>query len=250
LVSRICKKCKEEYDIENFDKYKSKGKIYIEYRCKKCKSIYNKKYRKLKPPDPEKRKQYYIDNIEKLKLYKLENKALIAQQSKEYRLKNREKLLKYDREYNKINKEIKLKKNNVWNKNRRKNDPSFKLRKLISQSITIALKKNNHRRSDSCLNNLSYTIKELREYLESKFEVWMSWKNHGIYNPTTWDDSDPTTWTWQLDHIIPQSDLPYTSMEDENFKICWSLENLRPYSAKQNLLDGVLRVRHSKEKEE
>jgi hypothetical protein len=72
----------------------------------------------------------------------------------------------------------------------------------------------------------------------------MNWNNQGMYNSDTWNDNDPATWTWQLDHIIPQSDLPYTSMEDENFKKCWTLENLRPLSAKQNLLDGVSRERH------
>ncbi len=66
----------------------------------------------------------------------------------------------------------------------------------------------------------------------------MNWENQGIYNINTWDDNDSSTWTWQLDHIIPQSKLPYTSMEDENFQKCWALENLRPYSAKQNIKDG------------
>lgn len=28
-------------------------------------------------------------------------------------------------------------------------------------------------------------------------------------------------------------------MEDDNFKRCWALENLRPYSAKQNIIDGA-----------
>jgi len=27
-------------------------------------------------------------------------------------------------------------------------------------------------------------------------------------------------------------------MEDENFKKCWALENLRPLSAKQNIIEG------------
>ena len=53
-----------------------------------------------------------------------------------------------------------------------------------------------------------------------------------------------STWTWQIDHIILRADLLYTSMEDENFKKCWALSNLRPYSAKQNILDGTNRIRH------
>ena len=75
----------------------------------------------------------------------------------------------------------------------------------------------------------------------------MNWSNNGVFNSKTWDDNDPTTWTWQLDHIIPQSDLPYTSMEDENFKKCWALNNLRPLSAKINCIDGATRRRHKKE---
>lgn len=72
----------------------------------------------------------------------------------------------------------------------------------------------------------------------------MNWNNHGKYDSKTWDDNDSSTWTWQLDHIIPHSDLPYQSMTDENFLKCWALDNLRPLSSKQNLIDGTTRARH------
>ena len=72
----------------------------------------------------------------------------------------------------------------------------------------------------------------------------MNWNNHGLYRKNIWDDNDPLTWTWQLDHIIPHSVLPYKSMEDENFKKAWALSNLRPLSAKQNLLDDATKIRH------
>ena len=75
----------------------------------------------------------------------------------------------------------------------------------------------------------------------------MTWNNQGVYIPKIWNDQDPATWKWQIDHIIPQSDLPYTSMEDDNFKRCWSFENLRPLNAKQNFQDGILRKRHKDE---
>ena len=74
----------------------------------------------------------------------------------------------------------------------------------------------------------------------------MNWDNHGAYTPKTWDDNDSTTWVWQIDHLIPESDFDYTSPTDPEFKECWSLKNLRPYSAKQNILDGVNRTRHNK----
>jgi hypothetical protein len=66
----------------------------------------------------------------------------------------------------------------------------------------------------------------------------MTWDNQGKYDRKNWDDNAPTTWTWNIDHIIPHSSLPYSSMEDDNFKKCWALNNLRPLSAKQNLIDG------------
>jgi hypothetical protein len=75
----------------------------------------------------------------------------------------------------------------------------------------------------------------------------MNWENWGKYKPESWDDNNKTTWTWNIDHIIPHSDLPYKSPKDENFKKAWSLENLRPYSAKQNILDGTSRIRHKKD---
>jgi hypothetical protein len=74
----------------------------------------------------------------------------------------------------------------------------------------------------------------------------MNWDNYGKYNPKTWDDNDSSTWKWNIDHIIPQAKLPYTSEKDVNFKKCWSLNNLRPYSAKQNLLDGATKIRHKR----
>jgi len=74
----------------------------------------------------------------------------------------------------------------------------------------------------------------------------MNWDNWKKYNSKTWDDNNPATWTWNIDHIIPQSELKYESLDDENFKKCWALENLRSYSAKQNILDGCRKIRHTK----
>jgi len=82
-------------------------------------------------------------------------------------------------------------------------------------------------------------MQELKNHIEKQFKPWMNWNNRGPYKINEWNDNDPTTWTWQIDHIIPQAKLPYTSMDDENFKKCWALENLRPLSAKLNLFKGI-----------
>jgi hypothetical protein len=72
----------------------------------------------------------------------------------------------------------------------------------------------------------------------------MTWENRGVYDPTTWNDNDSSTWKWHLDHIIPHSTFHYTSMDDQAFKDCWKLSNLRPLAAKQNIIDGSTKIRH------
>lgn len=123
----------------------------------------------------------------------------------------------------------------------RKENVGFRIRTHISYSIWKMLKISKNK---SCLEYLQYTINELKAHLEKLFDPWMSWDNYGAYKKKLWKDDDKSTWTWQIDHIIPQSELSYISMEDENFRKCWALDNLRPLSSKQNLLDGVNRIRH------
>jgi hypothetical protein len=244
LVTKICKKCKLDLDIECFQKYNTtkNGKIYS-YRmqpCKDCKSIYMKNYA-LTNLDiiKSKKKIYYHKNINKIKEYRLKNKEHLSKMAKEYRAKNLLKLRKYDRDYWHKNKTSKLLKYYKWHHLKLLNDPVFKLRNNISKSIFRILKENgSSKKGLSIINFLQYTLKSLRDHIEKQFEDWMTWDNWGML--------DASSWKWNLDHIIPQSDLPYTSMTDENFKKCWALENLRPYSAKQNIIDGVTRVRHKK----
>lgn len=232
---RYCKGCKEEHPIDAFYIRKETGKPRAE--CKKCFNLKQmKRVNKNKTKYKNKGKNYY-----------LKNKEHIKQKAAEYRNNNKEKILAYQRRnvdkqkiYNKENREKILTRQVKYNKNKRKNDPIFKLRDYISTRIRNAINK----KDNSCLKYLNYTPQQLKEHLESLFEPWMNWNNHGQYLIKDWKDDDQSTWKWQIDHIIPCSILPFTSMEDENFKRCWALSNLRPLSAKQNLLDGVNKVRH------
>jgi hypothetical protein len=136
-------------------------------------------------------------------------------------------------------------------KDREDKKPAQELRSLISAQIRKALTRTNgNKNGQSFLAALEYSSMDLKEHIEKQFSLpgneWMNWDNRGTYHSNTWKDDDYNTWVWHLDHIIPQSDLPYTSMEEENFKKCWALENLRPYSAKQNVIDGANRTRHQK----
>lgn len=191
--------------------------------CSKTKNInefYNKKYKCIICY------KKYVKDYVTINGYKpRKNQEKYRAKVKRYLLKNKEKIAKRKQEYE---------------KNRKKTDISFKLRCYLSCKIKRMISK----KDTSCLKYLDYTPRQLKEHLESLFEPWMNWQNHGQYLIKDWKDNDQSTWKWQIDHIIPCSILPFTSMEDENFKICWALNNLRPLSAKQNLLDGVNKTRH------
>lgn len=185
--------------------------------CRDCVSLYNKKYRekncdKIK----EKKKEYYSNTLEQSRIKR--------------------------KEYRELNKDIIREKKREWKKKRKKENPQFWLKERISCAIYLALlKRKSKKNGKSIADFLPYTIEELKNHLESKFEPWMNWDNHGTYDRKTWDDNDSSTWTWQIDHIIPQSKFSYTSMEDEGFQKAWALENLRPYPAKHNIIEQANR---------
>lgn len=183
--------------------------------------------------------EYATKNQDKIKenkkQYYEENKETILEEQKAYYENNFDRIRVVKETYRLIHKEER----NKNQKARYENDPSFRLRMNLSTAISGFLKRSSSSKNgNSCSEYLSYTMSELKEHLEKQFESWMTWENQGRYDRETWDDNDSSTWTWQIDHIIPHSSLPYTSMSNENFKKCWALDNLRPLSAKQNLIDG------------
>jgi len=171
-------------------------------------------------------------------------KSCVNSKSKKYKEKwlanNKNKRKEYERQYylkNIVKFKIKSKttrfkeSKRIYKKNRRNNDVLFKIRENVSNAIFKALKRGKtNKAGKSILQSLNYSIQDLKNHLEIQFDNNMFWHNYGAY--------------WHIDHIIPQSDLPYVSMNDDNFKICWDLKNLRPLEAMQNILDGARRTRH------
>jgi hypothetical protein len=71
---------------------------------------------------------------------------------------------------------------------------------------------------------IGYTLQDLMCHIESRFLDGMSWDNRGL---------------WHIDHIKPLSSFKYKSYDDPAFKECWSLDNLQPLWAKDNLSKGA-----------
>lgn len=230
---KICSKCKSEYSDDMFE--------HNRRQCKNCRTDIMKRQNA----------KYYKENKEKFdeyhKNFVQENEGQLKEYRKNYRQKNRVIILTNKRRYYQNNKDkIKIS-CREYQRKRKKNDLVFKFRANISTLISRALKQQQSSKDGkSCLRHLPYTFEHLVVYLEKQFEPWMNWNNYGRYDTKKWSDDDQNTWTWNLDHVVPQSDLPYTSMQDENFQKCWALINLRPLSAKRNHLDGINKTRHVK----
>lgn len=149
---------------------------------------------------------------------------------KEYGAKNKQRINARSKAWREANPERVKEKIKRWHKEHRERvrelsreswqraSKERKLAKRISGSIKLSL--HGQTKSKAIFEKLGYTVEQLKEHISSQFKEGMSWDNHG---------------EWHIDHITPQSWLPFDSIEDENFLKCWSLSNLQPLWAKDNI---------------
>lgn len=141
---------------------------------------------------------------EKSKVWRLENKELVKSTSRKSYLKH---------------KEDRREPRRIYAYNRRKNDIIFALRSRVGSMI----RKNIDKDGNKSIDILGCSFEDLRVYLESKFEPWMTWDNRGLYN-------GELNYGWDIDHIIPISSA---KSEYELIKLN-HYTNLQPLCSKTN----------------
>ena len=101
---------------------------------------------------------------------------------------------------------------------------SFRVKENMSRNMRKSLMSQNLRKNGRHWEDLvGYTAQQLKDHIEKQFSSGMSWDNYG---------------DWHLDHIIPKSFFRYKSTDDIEFRYCWSLNNLQPLWAKDNMKKG------------
>lgn len=242
INNKICRNCEVEKDRIEFSKSKSNNdglKIW----CKDCCKDYKKKYA-LENADKisKKIKINYQANkkalISKVQIYEKKNPGRKKKYDENRRILHKEKIKEASKLKYINNKEAIIKSNAKYTSKRYKEDGKFRVRSQISSSVNKYLKNKGFTKGGSIFNYLPYSKIDLYKHLEDLFEGWMTWRNYGPYKINEWVDNDVNTWKWSLDHIIPQSKFEFMSMNDEGFIKCWALENLRPLSAKENVVKG------------
>ncbi len=202
-------------------------KIYREQNKDKIKEINKKGSKKYNEKNKtiilEKQKQYREVNKDNIQLYRDNNKDKINIINSEYYQNNKELLLEKQKEYNQINKEKINKYKNEWTKNKKLIDPLYKLKTSIRTSIYIALKRNGYTKKSKSYDILGCSFEEFKIHIESLWEPWMTWSNHGKYN-------GELNHGWDIDHVIP---LSSATTEEELLKLN-HFSNLQPLCSKTN----------------
>jgi hypothetical protein len=102
-----------------------------------------------------------------------------------------------------------------YNTNRRFVDPSFKLANNLRVRLNKAVQRNS---GISAVKDLGCSIEYFKKYLESKFELGMSWDNYG---------------EWHIDHIKPL--VRFNLLDSNELSAACHYSNLQPLWAKPNL---------------
>ena len=162
------------------------------------------------------------------------NKDKYLAQMKEYRKRNKEEKAKRDKAWARSNPEKRAIINKRYNSNpknkiksriaknkRYQRDPKVRLHNSISCGLRNCLK---NKGGQKAFDLLPYNIIQLKSNIEKQFQPGMSWENYG---------------DWHVDHKIPVSAFNFTKPEHIDFKRCWSLKNLQPMWANENMKKGA-----------
>jgi len=217
METKICTKCGIEKP--NTKDYFCIDRGSLTSRCRICRNEYYKIWKTKNVKKCRKyNKEYRIQNLDKLKLYKKEYKEK-TNYNNIYWNKNKNKI-KIRRKKNRDN-ENKLR--NKKRNERRKTDILFRLQEKIRVKLRKTFKNDGYKKKCKTFDIIGCTFEELKIHLELKFEPWMNWENHGLYN-------GQFNYGWDIDHIIP---LASAKTEEEFLKL-WHYTNLQPLCSKIN----------------
>jgi hypothetical protein len=217
-MTKVCTTCKINKPITDFSSHPL-GKFGVRSKCKLCSTEASKKYNN---KHKEERKQYYLNNKEKLlkqhKEYHLNNKEHIQKQTKDYRGRKDKQIKNQQKQWRKTHKSF-IKNKEKW---QLKNNIYFKLVFCLRRRLNIALK--NNQKSGHTLELLGCSIKKLKKHLESQFKEGMTWDNYSFYG-------------WHVDHIIPCAKFDLSKESEQ--KKCFNYTNLQPLWMQENLKKGA-----------
>ena len=148
------------------------------------------------------------------------NKEYMSQKHKKWYDKNKDRWNEYIKEYREKNVDKIRKIKRDYERNRKHNDPTYKLIANFRTAIYTVLKENNMDKYGHYFDILRYSPEELVVHLENQFTEGMEWDNYG---------------EWHVDHRLPITSFKFQEVGDNEFMRCWELNNLQPMWGDENI---------------
>lgn len=191
------KERKKEYD----KKWQKENRSLCSGYARKWREAHKEQYRKYM-------KRWSSENKDKIKEYKhedyLKHKERYVQSKNRWHAQNPEKVREAVRK----------------SCRKMRSTPRGHLSSSISRGIAYSISKGT-KGGNRWEALVGYTVDQLKIHLEKQFIDGMSWDNYGP--------------VWHIDHKIPISAFNFKAPEDIDFKKCWSLKNLQPMWAFDNM---------------
>lgn len=206
-----CNKCgkPKELNALNYKANKVGDKLYFEKTCKTCRN---------EAAAIRAAERYQKDSLFRQKKLAINQRLYLANRASETKTyKNKLASTKRWRDAHKEH----IRERDKDRHKKRWSNPTYRVSKNMSNYI------NKHIRDKDYLHTfdlLGYSISDLMAHLEKQFSDGMSWANYGA---------------WHIDHIKPICSFEFDSKDDNQFIKCWSLDNLRPLWAKDNLVKSA-----------
>lgn len=240
VTEKRCRRCEETKPAEQFRANSRMVDGLLSY-CRQCS---NAMRRECRAANPDRERRAAVERYEKNKdLINAQgrasyerNRARRLDESRRWREANPERFKRGYTQWRAANQERLREVNKAWvlanpekvkaasrrKYERKKQDPSWRLRRVIQAGMWKALKgiKGHGRWFDL----LDYSVEELRSHLERQFTKGMSWENMG---------------EWHIDHIIPMASFTIYGPYDPELKRAWALPNLRPLWGTDNMSKGA-----------
>jgi len=210
-LEKMLLKRKEKYQKSN----QRRREKYRNDLCKRelIKARNNEWFANNKEKVNRRHKRYYNENREAINIkIRASNKLLTKEQ--------REVINARQREWYRRNKETQAEKMRT----RRNDNIAKKLNNNISTALRHSIKGNKAGRRWESL--VGYTVHDVKQHLESLFTSDMGW-------------DDFLKGKIHIDHKRPVISFSFANPEDFDFKLCWSLSNLQPLWAVDNLKKGA-----------
>jgi Prasinovirus endonuclease VII len=188
---------------------------------------YAKKFRsrdleKSRERDRLKAKRLFDLNPDKLRAtrraYYVKNKEKMRAKANEARAKNLQKFRDRDKARRP---QTYQRKKERWH-----SDPIYKLEMRLRNALNRSLRKKSVKKTDRALELLGCPIEDFAIYIESKFDVGMTWQNWG-------NKSDQ----WNLDHIMPVA--LFDLSKESHQKRCFHFSNYQPLWRPDNSAKGI-----------